>query len=125
MTGLQKNPPSEILTLVSPTSSPGHNSFTLGPQRLNGKRFTVYRYHLNLHRSCMQRIFRFGGGPLAKPWSSLDKEESLACQIASPFYKKIGCFCTPIFLILFNKKPGLLLNGHASDSSLIKDGRAV
>ena len=24
-------------------------------------------------------------------WSSLDKEESLACQIASPFNKKLGC----------------------------------
>ena len=26
------------------------------------------------------------------PWSSLVKEESLACQITSPFNKKLGCF---------------------------------
>ena len=25
-------------------------------------------------------------------WSSLDKEESMACQLTSPFNKKIGCF---------------------------------
>ena len=29
---------------------------------------------------------------LPKPWSSLDKGESLACQINSSFNKKIGCF---------------------------------
>ena len=45
------------------------------------------------------------------PWSSLDKEESLACQITSPFNKKIGCFCKAIILILFKKQPSLLLNG--------------
>ena len=51
----------------------------------------------------------------ASPLSSLDKEESLACQITSPFNKKIGCIC-------FNS---LLLNGEviwqASDSSLYKE----
>ena len=25
-------------------------------------------------------------------WSSIDKEESLACQITSPFNNKLGCF---------------------------------
>ena len=34
---------------------------------------------------------------------SLVKEESLACQITSPFNKKIGSFCEAIFLILFAK----------------------
>ena len=28
-----------------------------------------------------------------KAWSSLVKEESLACQITSPFNNKLGCFC--------------------------------
>ena len=50
------------------------------------------------------------------------KKESLACQITSPFSKKIVCFCTEIFKILFNNNPSLLLNGEfiwqASASSL-------
>ena len=33
----------------------------------------------------------------------LDKGESPASQITSPFNKKIGCFCEVIFLILFAK----------------------
>ena len=32
------------------------------------------------------------GNNTLKPWSSLDKGESLACQITSTFYKNIGCF---------------------------------
>ena len=28
-----------------------------------------------------------------RTWSSLVKEESLACQITSPFNNKLGCFC--------------------------------
>ena len=32
-----------------------------------------------------------------KAWSTIDKEESLACQITSPFNKKIGCFWKAIF----------------------------
>ena len=33
----------------------------------------------------------------ALSWSSLDKEESLACQIYYPFNKKIGCFVRQSF----------------------------
>ena len=58
-------------------------------------------------------------------WSSLDKGESLACHITSPFNKKMGCFCTAIFLTLFKKQPSLLLNGEASDSSLSKELHAL
>ena len=29
---------------------------------------------------------------LHRPWSFLDKKESLACQITSPFNKKLACF---------------------------------
>ena len=49
-------------------------------------------------------------------------EESLACQITSPFNKKIGRYSEAIFLFLFKKTS--LLNGEvlwqASDSSLSK-----
>ena len=37
-------------------------------------------------------------------WSAVDKEESLGCQITSPFNKKISCFCKAI-LIFFQKNP--------------------
>ena len=47
-----------------------------------------------------------------KSWSSLDKEESLACQITSPFNKKMGAFCMATFLIYFKKQLSLLLNGE-------------
>ena len=47
-----------------------------------------------------------------KAWSSLDKGESLTCQITSPFNKKIGCFCKAIILILLSKTTRLLLNGE-------------
>ena len=36
-------------------------------------------------------------GSYAFTWSSLDKGDSLACQITSPFNKKLGCFCKAIF----------------------------
>ena len=59
----------------------------------------------------------------SEPLSSLDKGESLGCQITSPFNKKGGCFCKAIFF--FQKQPSLLLNREviwqASDSSLIKE----
>ena len=60
-------------------------------------------------------------------WNSLVKEESLGCQITSPFNKKFGCFVRNSF----SGEPRLqilkfqLLNGEviwqASDSSLSKD----
>ena len=60
-----------------------------------------------------------------KSWSSLDKEESLACQITSPFNKKMGAFCMATFLIYFKKQLSLLLNGEviwqSSDSSSSKE----
>ena len=34
-------------------------------------------------------------------WNSLVKEESLGCQITSPFNKKFGCFVRNSFFILF------------------------
>ena len=48
------------------------------------------------------------GNNTLKPWSSLDKGESLACQITSTFYKNIGCF-KAIFLILFSKITQLIV----------------
>ena len=58
----------------------------------------------------------------AQPWSSLDKGESQACQITSPFNKKIGCFCKA-------KQPSLLLNGeviwHAGGSLITKEVHAL
>ena len=58
-------------------------------------------------------------------WSYLDQKESLACQIASPFNKEMGCYWKAIFFILFKNQPGLLLNWEvilqASVSSLSKD----
>ena len=39
------------------------------------------------------------------PWSSLDKGESLACQITTPFNKRIDCFV----LILFAKTTQLIV----------------
>ena len=45
---------------------------------------------------------------MLKSWSSLDKGESLTCQITSPF-KKIGCFCKAIFLILSSKTTHLIV----------------
>ena len=44
-----------------------------------------------------------------KSWSSLDKGESLACQITPPFNKKIGSFCKGLFLILFAKTTQLIV----------------
>ena len=42
---------------------------------------------------------------IPKAWSSLDKEESLACQITSPCNKnKYRLFCKAIFWILFKKQ---------------------
>ena len=41
-------------------------------------------------------------------WSSLDKGESLACQITSPFNKNIGWFCNA-FLILFSSTTQLIV----------------
>ena len=62
------------------------------------------------------------------PRTSLDKGESLGCQIAFPFNKKKGCFYKAIFLILFLKTTSLLLNGEViwqpSDSPLSKDVHA-
>ena len=49
----------------------------------------------------------------SQPWSSLDKEESLACQIAYPFNNKLGCFLCKIKKIAIQKQPSLLLNGEA------------
>ena len=46
---------------------------------------------------------------LEKSWSYLDKEESLACLITSPFNKKMGCFCKAIFLILFKNITQLIV----------------
>ena len=43
-------------------------------------------------------------------WSSLDKGESLACQITSPFNKMIVWFCKAIFLILFSKTTQLIVS---------------
>ena len=42
-------------------------------------------------------------------WSSLDKGSSLACQIISPFNKKIGSFGKAIFLILFAETTQLIV----------------
>ena len=42
-------------------------------------------------------------------WSYLDKEGWQACQITSPFNKKIGCFRKTIFLILFLKNNQLIV----------------
>ena len=42
----------------------------------------------------------------AKPWSSVDKEESVACQITSPFNKKYRLFlqCN-LFNFIFKNNP--------------------
>ena len=57
-------------------------------------------------------------------WSSLDKEVSVACQITSPYNKKIDCF-----LIWFKNQLSLLLNRDViwkpSDTSLSKKLHAV
>ena len=54
-----------------------------------------------------------------KSWSSLDKGESLACQITFPFNQKIGCLKLDLFNFIL-KQPSFLLNGEviwqASDS---------
>ena len=42
------------------------------------------------------------------PWSSLDKGESLACKITSPFSKKIGCFKMQFFKYYIKKQPSFL-----------------
>ena len=59
-----------------------------------------------------------------KRWTSLDKEESLACQIASPFNNKLGCFLIN-YKDCITKQPIFLLNWEvirrASDSSLSKE----
>ena len=58
-----------------------------------------------------------------KPWSSLDKEKSLACQITSPFNNKLVVFIYKIKRPL--KQPIFLLNMEAilqaSDSTLSKE----
>ena len=56
------------------------------------------------YQSAFHGVYTFKGHHLMlQAWSSLDKRESLACQITSPFNKKIGCFGKAIFLILFSK----------------------
>ena len=56
--------------------------------------------------------------PFAKSWSSLDKEESLACKITSPFNNNRFFLKNKIAL---QKQPIFLLNGEviwqATDSS--------
>ena len=43
---------------------------------------------------------------LARPWSSSEKEESLTCQITSPFNHMMGCFCKAIlFNFIFQNSP--------------------
>ena len=42
---------------------------------------------------------------MTRSWSSIDKEESLACQITSPFNNKLGCFKNKIKKIGFQKQP--------------------
>ena len=68
----------------------------------------------------LETIFPFPLIPSS--WSSLVKEEALACQITSPFNKKIGCFVRQTFQFYFLKQPSLLSNGKlAIDTSLTKD----
>ena len=48
-------------------------------------------------------------------WSSLVKEESMACQINSPFNKNIGrLFCKVTFLILLKNNPAFCWMGKLS-----------
>ena len=62
---------------------------------------------------------------MIQPWSSLDKEESLACQITSPFNNKLGCFQIKMENNAFLKQPIFLLNGEgiwrANDPFLSKE----
>ena len=51
---------------------------------------TELRRHPNLYIVCFLNL-------LVSAWSSIDKEESLACQITSPFNKKIGSFVMQSF----------------------------
>ena len=68
-------------------------------------------------------LFHNFTNPTACPWSSLDKGESLACQITSPFNKKIGSFCKALFLISFAKTTQLIVEwgSYLASSSLTKE----
>ena len=62
---------------------------------------------------------------LVAAWSSLDKEESLACHITSSFNNKLGCFYNKIKKkIVLQKQHFFLLNGEviwlASDSPYLQ-----
>ena len=62
------------------------------------------------YQSAFHGVYTFKGHHLMlQAWSSLDKRESLACQITSPFNKKIGCLCKATFLILFAKTTQLIV----------------
>jgi len=50
-------------------------------------------------------------GAFIRPWSSLVKEESLACQITSPFNNKLGVFENKIKKIALQSQPIFLLSG--------------
>ena len=62
------------------------------------------------------------------PFSSLDKEESLACKITSPLKKKIGCFERRSFKFYFKNNQAYCWMWEfilqASDSSLSKEPHA-
>ena len=72
----------------------------------------VLRHQLLVKDACEMSV-------TVKPWSSLDKEKSLACQITSPFNNKLVVFIYKIKRPL--KQPIFLLNLQASDSTLSKE----
>ena len=55
-------------------------------------------------------------GPLQPWWSSLDKRESLACQITSTFNEKIGSIERQSFLFYYKNNPAFCWMGKLSGS---------
>ena len=54
--------------------------------------FVVLRVIASERESAPTQDMMMGLTFFLKRWTSLDKEESLACQIASPFNNKLACF---------------------------------
>ena len=90
------------------TSRGNESAATAAAQKFNNvhekwRRRQSCRIHSAPKRSMMRGVW------IAISWTSLDKGESLACQITSPFNKKLGSFCKSFFLFLFSKTTQLIV----------------
>ena len=62
---------------------------------------------------CVRERERERERPLVCAWSSIDKGDSLACQITSPFNKKIG-FLSNLLQFYFKNNPAFCYMGKLS-----------